>query len=63
MYWPDWMPLVGGNRFQFFKPVFNIADATISTGIISLFLFHRSFFKSHNEELSKKVESEPNMTS
>ena len=63
MYWPDWMPLVGGNRFQFFKPVFNIADATISTGIISLFLFHRSFFKSHNEDLSKKVESEPNMTS
>lgn len=40
-YWPDWMPWVGGERFLFFQPVFNIADAAISVGIIALILFYR----------------------
>ncbi len=43
--WPEWLPLWGGERFQFFKPVFNIADASISTGVISLLLFHRHFLR------------------
>ncbi len=38
--WPDWMPFVGGDRFTFFQPVFNIADAAISVGIIVLILFY-----------------------
>lgn len=40
--WPDWMPFVGGERFLFFQPVFNIADAAISVGIIALILFYSS---------------------
>lgn len=41
--WPDWMPWVGGSVFEFFKPVFNFADAAISVGIIVLILFfHKS---------------------
>jgi signal peptidase II len=47
---PDWMPIWGGQRFQFFRPVFNISDASISTGVISLLLFHRRIFKSKHEE-------------
>ncbi len=43
-YWPDWMPVVGGDHFQFFRPVFNIADSAISVGVISILLFHRNFF-------------------
>lgn len=42
---PGWVPLWGGERFQFFKPVFNIADASISTGVISLLVFHRRFLR------------------
>lgn len=42
---PEWVPLWGGERFQFFKPVFNIADASISTGVISLLVFHRRFLR------------------
>ena len=34
------MPFVGGERFLFFQPVFNIADAAISVGIIALILFY-----------------------
>jgi signal peptidase II len=45
---PDWL---GGGKFRFFKPVFNIADAAISVGVISLLLFHRSFFLGKEEEV------------
>lgn len=30
---PEWVPFRGGERFIFFRPVFNIADASISTGV------------------------------
>lgn len=43
---PDGFPFWGGQRFQFFRPVFNISDASISTGVITLLLFHRRIFKS-----------------
>ncbi len=39
-YWPEWMPLVGGEHFIFFRPIFNLADAAISVGIIMLLLFY-----------------------
>ena len=42
---PAWLPIWGGDHFIFFRPVFNVADAAISTGVINLLLFHRSFFK------------------
>lgn len=53
--WPDWMPWVGGEEFEFFRYIFNIADASISIGIIVLILFYRktfseSFEKKHIEE-------------
>lgn len=37
--WPDWMPIVGGNEFVFFSPVFNFADAAVSCSVISALLF------------------------
>ncbi|RMG83331.1 MAG: lipoprotein signal peptidase [Bacteroidetes bacterium] len=42
---PEWVPFWGGDYFTFFRPVFNVADAAITIGVISLLLFHRSFFK------------------
>lgn len=44
-HWPQWMPLVGGDRFEFFSPVFNIADAAISAGVISILVFQKRFFQ------------------
>jgi signal peptidase II len=43
---PKWFPIWGGQHFEFFRPVFNISDAAISTGVISLLLFNRRIFKS-----------------
>lgn len=38
-YLPDWVPFWGGDRFVFFQPVFNFADACISVGVVALLLF------------------------
>jgi signal peptidase II len=56
---PDWSPIWGGESFLFFSPIFNIADAAISTGIISIFLFQRRFFKdSYMEESQQAAEAD-----
>jgi signal peptidase II len=41
---PDWLPVWGGEYFVFFRPVFNLADASISAGVISILLFQKRFF-------------------
>jgi len=40
-YWPHWMPFVGGDQLVFFRPIFNLADSSITCGIILLLLFFR----------------------
>ncbi len=39
--WPDWVPMVGGNPYVFFSPIFNFADSAISVGVVLLLLFYR----------------------
>ena len=41
---PEWLPLYGGQRFNFFEPVFNIADMAISTGFLMLIVFNKKAF-------------------
>ncbi len=41
---PGWIPFWGGRYFIFFRPVFNIADSAITTGIFSILLFYRKQF-------------------
>ncbi len=43
-HFPDWLPILGGDHFIFFRPVFNIADAGISVGIFMILLFYRKEF-------------------
>ena len=43
--YPEWLPIVGGQAFSFFDPVFNIADMAISTGIGILIVFNKKAFK------------------
>ncbi len=43
-YWPTWMPVVGGEHFIFFSPIFNFADSCISCGIIALIIFYSKYF-------------------
>lgn len=43
--WPDWVPYLGGDYFTFFQPVFNIADSSITIGVMLILLFQKRFFK------------------
>jgi signal peptidase II len=43
--YPSWIPFIGGKQFEFFSPIFNIADAAISVGVITLLLFQKRFFQ------------------
>jgi signal peptidase II len=47
--WPTWMPMVGGQNFRFFEPVFNIADTAISTGVGILLVFNKRAFNKEDE--------------
>lgn len=38
--WPDWMPIWGGREFSFFEYIFNIADASITVGVLLLIFFY-----------------------
>ena len=36
--WPHWMPFVGGEHFEFFSAIFNIADAAVTIGVAWLLI-------------------------
>jgi signal peptidase II len=40
-----YFPIYVGKDFEFFSAIFNIADASISIGVITLLLFQKRFFK------------------
>lgn len=44
--WPSWIPMIGDKHFIFFSPIFNLADACISCGIVALLLFYRKVLQS-----------------
>ena len=56
-YWPENFPFIGGNRLQFFRPVFNIADAAISTGVAIIIAFRKGLFAHLEEEDALETES------
>jgi signal peptidase II len=48
--YPDWFPFVGGEHFTFFRPVFNIADSSITIGVAIIFLRQKAFFGHEKKE-------------
>ncbi len=48
VHFPSWVPFWGGEEFEFFRPIFNLADAAISTGVITILVFQKRFFKPQN---------------
>ncbi|MEI6189488.1 MAG: lipoprotein signal peptidase [Chitinophagia bacterium] len=57
-HFPSWFPIWGGEEFEFFRPVFNFADAAISTGVITLFVFQGKFF-SEPEQVNMAEPTDP----
>ena len=53
---PQWIPFFGGNKFEFFRPVFNIADSSITVGVAAIIIFyHRFLLKSKKEKPQPEV--------
>lgn len=48
-----------GNTYLSFWPVFNIADAAISIGIIAILIFQKQFFNTHEEKVKTEVAPAP----
>lgn len=42
---PEWLPIWGGEHFEFFNAIFNFADMAISFGVGIILVFQTSFFK------------------
>jgi signal peptidase II len=57
--WPGWMPFFGGKPLKFFEPVFNVADAAITIGVIIIIIFQGIFL---NEEKRQTGTVEPPVT-
>jgi signal peptidase II len=55
--YPRWVPFWGGESFEFFRPVFNIADASISAGVITILLFQNRFFNHPDDKPHPTVET------
>ena len=55
-HYPSWFPIKSwrGEEFVFFSPVFNLADASISIGVIALLIWQKKFFPHKHAE--KKIE-------
>jgi signal peptidase II len=59
--YPDWIPRIGGQSFTFFRPVFNIADASISVAVFILLFRQKKYFEfmHESEEKEEKSDTEP----
>ncbi len=59
---PTWLPFWGGEEAEFFRPVFNFADAAISVGVFFIVTLQTKFFPPEeekgeiNEHLEEKTE-------
>lgn len=58
-FYPNWFPLVGGEYFLFFSPVFNIADSAIFVGVVLILIFQKRYFKEEDHAEKTITEDEP----
>lgn len=56
--WPEWIPGIGGKYFEFFSPVFNIADSSIFIGVVVILFFQKRFFKEKEESVTTIEETQ-----
>jgi signal peptidase II len=57
-YWPEWIPWKGGDPFEFFRPVFNVADSSITVGVFIILIFQKSFFEHEKHEKTERKDDE-----
>jgi signal peptidase II len=65
-HFPSWFPIWPDESFTFFRPVFNIADSSITIGVLLILIFQKKFFKKENLETieaeKQQIVSEENIS-
>ena len=56
-FYPEWVPFIGNDYFAFFRPVFNVADSSITIGVALLIMFQKRFFGETNKKESTEEKS------
>jgi signal peptidase II len=54
--WPHWIPFVGGQHFEFFSAIFNVADSAVTIGVTWLLIDQLFLTPKHSK--SKRTEIE-----
>ena len=54
--WPHWIPFVGGQHFEFFSAIFNVADSAVTIGVTWLLIDQLFLTSKHSK--SRKTENE-----
>jgi signal peptidase II len=61
-HFPTWLPVWGGEDFMFFRPVFNFADFSISTGVGLIIFNQKKYFAETKKETSLSDSTKENNT-
>ncbi len=59
---PDWVPIWGGEYFEFFSAIFNVADMAISFGVGIILVSQKRFFKHKSNDTPTSTENNTNNT-
>lgn len=58
-HFPTWFPMWGSEEFIFFRPVFNLADFSISVGVFLILINQKRFFLDSNFTLATQETEAP----
>jgi signal peptidase II len=58
---PSWFPFWANEEYIFFRPVFNIADSSVTTGVLMILVFQKRFFKKEENTDTELKETTENL--